>query len=145
MHGRKKTSKVIKLVYILFEISYVPEVNCELTVFLVLFIKYICLSISLSFKWLFFSELYITDVNFIYSNSCTSITYSNLHHVIFPQISLQLSTLQSSQLILFLPIQHYQIKKRGNCVRHYFVLVLVYIVWQKRQWTMDTVGPRCAI
>ena len=29
--------------------------------------------------------------------------------------------------------------------RHYFSLVLVYIVWQKRQWTMDTVGPRCTI
>ena len=29
--------------------------------------------------------------------------------------------------------------------RHYFSLILVYIVWQKRQWTMDTVGPRCAI
>jgi hypothetical protein len=29
--------------------------------------------------------------------------------------------------------------------RQYFSLVLVYMVWQKRQWTMDTVGPRCAI
>jgi len=24
----------------------------------------------------------------------------------------------------------------------YFSLVLVYIIWQKRQWTVDTVGPR---